>query len=299
MYKAVKKGELIMDQTKIGLKVSITTIIVNSILAIFKLFAGLIGKSNAMISDSVHSFSDVFSTIIVIIGLKASSKVADKEHPYGHERMESIAAFILAAVLFATGLLIGVKGIQNIFFSNNIEIPTILALIGAIISIVIKELMYWYTIINAKKIKSEALKADAWHHRSDALSSIGSLIGIGGAMLGITILDSVASLVICALILKVSYDIFIDSLNKVVDRACSEDTIAEIKQLALEINGVLDVDLIKTRMFGNKIYIDLEISAAKDLSLEKAHSIAHQVHDAIESKLKDVKHCMVHVNPSI
>ena len=159
--------------------------------------------------------------------------------------------------------------------------------------------MYWYTIINAKKIKSEALKADAWHHRSDALSSIGSLIGIGGAMLGITILDSVASLVICALILKVSYDIFIDSLNKVVDRACSEDTIAEIKQLALEINGVLDVDLIKTRMFGNKIYIDLEISAAKDLSLEKAHSIAHQVHDAIESKLKDVKHCMVHVNPSI
>lgn len=298
MYKAVKKGELIMEQTKTGLRVSIVTIVANFILAFFKLIAGLIGKSNAMISDSVHSFSDVFSTFIVMIGLKASSKVADKEHPYGHERMESIAAFILAAMLFIIGILIGVKGIENIISNSSIEVPSLIALIAAIISIVTKELMYWYTIFYAKKIKSEALKADAWHHRSDALSSIGSLIGISGAMLGFPILDSIASLIICGFIIKVSYDIFVDSLNKVVDHACNEETITEIKNLALEINGVLNVDLIKTRMFGNKIYIDLEISAAKDLSLEKAHLIAHQVHDKIEEKIKDVKHCMVHVNPS-
>ena len=157
--------------------------------------------------------------------------------------------------------------------------------------------MYWYTIYYAKKIKSESLKADAWHHRSDALSSIGSLIGIGGAMLGLTILDSIASVVICIFIIKVAYDIFKDSLEKVIDCSVSESLILEIEKEALDINGVLNVDLIKTRMFGNKIYIDLEISADKNMTLENAHSIAHQVHDTIESKFTDVKHCMIHVNP--
>jgi len=285
------------DATSIGIKVSIITIIANAILAAFKFICGIIGKSNAMISDSVHSFSDVLSTIIVIIGLKISNKNADKEHPYGHERMECIAAFVLASMLFVTGILIGIEGVKNIFISSDIKIPTIIALVAAIISIVVKELMYWYTIFYAKKIKSEALKADAWHHRSDAFSSVGSLIGIAGSMLGLTILDSVASIIICGFIIKVSYDIFKDSLDKVVDHSANYDTILKIEKQAYEIDGVLNVDLIKTRMFGNKIYIDLEISADKNMTLEKAHNIAHQVHDRIEEELKDVKHCMVHVNP--
>lgn len=280
-----------------GIKVSIITIIVNAILSLFKFITGFVGKSNAMISDSIHSLSDVLSTVIVIIGLKISSKQADSDHPYGHERLESIAAFILATILFVTGLLIGIEGFKNIFNGSNIAKPTFIALIGAIISIAVKELMYWYTIHYAKKIKSEALKADAWHHRSDAFSSIGSLIGIGGSMLGIKMLDSAASIIICCFIIKVAYDIFKDALVKVVDHSCSEDTILEIEKQVYEIDGVLNVDLIKTRMFGNKIYIDLEISADKDMSLERAHAIAHQVHDSIEEKFQDVKHCMIHVNP--
>ena len=284
---------------KIGVKVSLVTIVANAILAIFKFITGIIGNSNAMISDSVHSFSDVLSTIIVIIGLKVSSKQADEEHPYGHDRMESIAAFILASMLFVTGILIGIEGLKNIFVvgADNIATPSFIALIAAVISIVVKELMYWYTIYYAKKINSESLKADAWHHRSDAFSSIGSLIGIAGSMLGLTLLDSLASIVICGFIIKVAYDIFRDSLDKVVDRSCSEETIVKIEKEASKIDGVLNVDLIKTRMFGNKIYIDLEISAKKDMTLEQAHDIAHQVHDRIEDKFKDVKHCMVHVNP--
>lgn len=280
-----------------GVKVSIITIVVNAVLAIFKFLAGVIGKSNAMISDSVHSFSDVLSTIIVIIGLKLSNKQADNEHPYGHERMESIAAFILASMLFVTGILIGIEGLKNLVSPRDIVKPTLLALIAAIISIIIKELMYWYTIYYAKKIASEALKADAWHHRSDAFSSVGSLIGIGGSMLGITILDSLASIVICGFILKVAYDIFKDSLDKLVDHSCSEDIIIQIEQEASKIEGVLNIDLIKTRIFGNKIYIDLEISADKNITLESAHEIAHKVHDNIEEKISGVKHCMIHVNP--
>ncbi|MCI5967007.1 MAG: cation diffusion facilitator family transporter, partial [Tenericutes bacterium] len=193
----------------------------------------------------------------------------------------------------------GWMGIKTIFFENygEIKAPTLIALIAAIISIITKEAMYWYTRSVAKKIKSDALMADAWHHRSDALSSIGSLIGIGGAMMGFKLLDSIASIIICLCIIKVSYDIFMDSVDKMVDKACNSDFINKICDLVLSTNGVLNIDLIKTRLFGNKIYIDLEIAANQDLTLKEAHEIAQKVHDKIENNYEDVKHCMVHVNP--
>ena len=287
------------NDLKEGMKVSIISIIGNVFLSIFKFIAGIIGKSNAMISDSIHSLSDVLSTIVVMIGLKIASKKEDVSHPYGHERIECVASFILAIFLFITGLGIGWMGIKTIFFENYSEIktPTPIALIAAIISIITKEAMYWYTRSVAKKIKSDALMADAWHHRSDALSSIGSLIGIGGAMMGFKLLDSIASIIICLCIIKVSYDIFMDSVDKMVDKACNSDFINKICDLVLSTNGVLNIDLIKTRLFGNKIYIDLEIAANQDLTLKEAHEIAQEVHDNIENNYEDVKHCMVHVNP--
>lgn len=287
------------NDLKEGMKVSVISIIGNVFLSIFKFIAGIIGKSNAMISDSIHSLSDVLSTIVVMIGLKLASKKEDVSHPYGHERIECVASFILAIFLFITGLGIGWMGIKTIFFENYSEIkaPTLIALIAAIISIITKEAMYWYTRSVAKKIKSDALMADAWHHRSDALSSIGSLIGIGGAMMGFKLLDSIASIIICLCIIKVSYDIFMDSVDKMVDKACNSDFINKICDLVLSTNGVLNIDLIKTRLFGNKIYIDLEIAANQDLTLKEAHEIAQKVHDKIENNYEDVKHCMVHVNP--
>ena len=287
------------NDLKEGMKVSVISIIGNVFLFIFKFIAGIIGKSNAMISDSIHSLSDVLSTIVVMIGLKLASKKEDVSHPYGHERIECVASFILAIFLFITGLGIGWMGIKTIFFENYSEIktPTLIALIAAIISIITKEAMYWYTRSVAKKIKSDALMADAWHHRSDALSSIGSLIGIGGAMMGFKLLDSIASIIICFCIIKVSYDIFMDSVDKMVDKACNSDFINKICDLVLSTNGVLNIDLIKTRLFGNKIYIDLEIAANQDLTLKEAHEIAQEVHDNIENNYEDVKHCMVHVNP--
>ena len=287
------------NDLKEGMKVSVISIIGNVFLFIFKFIAGIIGKSNAMISDSIHSLSDVLSTIVVMIGLKLASKKEDVSHPYGHERLECVASFILAIFLFITGLGIGWMGIKTIFFENYSEIktPTLIALIAAIISIITKEAMYWYTRGVAKRIKSDALMADAWHHRSDALSSIGSLIGIGGAMMGFKLLDSIASIIICFCIIKVSYDIFMDSVDKMVDKACNSDFINKICDLVLSTNGVLNIDLIKTRLFGNKIYIDLEIAANQDLTLKEAHEIAQEVHDNIENNYEDVKHCMVHVNP--
>ena len=174
---------------RVANRVSILTIVGNVVLSVLKLLAGIVAHSNAMISDAIHSASDVFSTFVVIIGIKFTSKQPDKEHPYGHERMECVAAIILAIVLFITGLGIGFDALKNILHGNyrDIQMPGILALIAAIISIVSKEGMYWYTRYYAKKIDSGALMADAWHHRSDAFSSIGALIGIAAARLGFPI----------------------------------------------------------------------------------------------------------------
>ena len=203
-------------------RVSAVSITGNLILSVFKLTAGIAAHSNAMISDAVHSASDVFSTIVVIIGIRFASKEADKEHPYGHERMECVAAIILAMILFMTGLGIGMEALKNILSGNygDLQVPGISALIAAVISIVSKEAMFWYTKMNAARIDSSALLADAWHHRSDAFSSVGALIGIAGARLGFPVMDSIASLVIFLFIMKAAYDIFKDAVNKVVDHSC-------------------------------------------------------------------------------
>ena len=286
---------------KIANKVSIVTIIENIILSVAKLVVGVVAHSNAMISDAIHSASDVFSTIVVIIGIKLASKEPDKEHPYGHERLECVTAIILAMILFVTGLGIGLTAITNIFVSDydRLSTPGVLALIAAIVSILVKEGMFWYTRYYAKKIDSDALMADAWHHRSDAFSSIGALIGIAGARLGFPIMDSIASLVIFLFIAKAAFDIFKDAMDKMVDHSCDEETEKLIYECVLRNENVIEIDLLKTRIFGNKIYVDVEIQADASRTLLEAHHIAETVHNDIEQNFPKVKHIMVHVNPHI
>lgn len=283
-------------ESKSGIKVSLVTMVLNFFLAVIKFISGLLGRSSAMISDAVHSLSDVFSTIIVIIGLYISNKKSDDEHPYGHERLESVAAIILSFSLFITGLLIGITGFNNLK-ANKYVIPKLFVIFIALLSILVKEWMYHYTIKESKKINSDSLKADAWHHRSDAISSLGSLIGVAGSILGFWYFDIAASIIIALIIIKVALEIFKEAIDKMVDKSCDEETINEIKRIVNGIKGVKKIDLLKTRMFGNKIYIDIEISADKNISFQKAHDISHQVHDEIEDKIKSVKHCMVHINP--
>ena len=283
-----------------AMKVSGISILVNLLLSVFKLVAGIVAHSGAMISDAIHSASDVGSTFIVIIGVRLSAKKSDKEHQYGHERMECVSSIVLAGMLLVTGLGSGITGARDIVKSTSggtIAIPGTLALIAAVVSIVVKEWMFWYTRGAAKKINSGALMADAWHHRSDALSSIGAFIGIFGARLGYPILDPIASIVICFMIAKASIDIFRDAIDKMVDHSCDAKTEESMKREILRVPGVRRVDLLKTRLFGSKIYVDIEIAADGNISLRDAHDIAENVHHTIENKFKDVKHCMVHVNP--
>lgn len=287
------------SETQVAMQASMVTIIINLILSVFKAVAGLVAHSGAMISDAIHSVSDVLSTIIVIIGVRVAGKQSDKEHPYGHERLECVASIILAVILMATGLGIGVGGLEKIIAGNygGLRIPGALALAAAIISIVAKEWMYWYTRAAAKKIGSGALMADAWHHRSDALSSVGAFAGILGARLGFPVMDSVASVVICLFIGKVAVDIFKDAVEKMVDKSCDQELVQRMKAMVEVCPKVERVDDIRTRMFGNKAYVDIEIAVDGKLILEEAHRIAETVHDLVEKQFTMVKHCMVHVNP--
>ena len=280
-------------------RVSIITIIENLILSVLKLLVGLYSHSNALISDAIHSASDVFSTIVVMIGVKLSSKESDKEHPYGHERLECIAALLLSVILFITGLEIGIVAVKTIWSgiypTSNIGV---LALVTTIISIIIKELMYWYTRHHAKKIDCSVLMADAWHHRSDSLSSIGALVGVIGCMLGYPIMDSLASLVIFFFIAKASFDIFKDAVDKLVDKSCDSVLEEEICNCVLENNSVIAIDLFQSRVFGNRVYIDLEIQLDGNCTLHEAHYVAQSIHDTIELEFPNVKHIMVHTNPN-
>lgn len=280
--------------------VSTIGIVGNILLSAFKLFAGIAGHSGAMISDAVHSLSDVFATFIALIGVKLAGRGADRNHPYGHERLECVAALLLSAILFITGIEIGYIGIRTIFFKDisSALIPGKIALIAAIISILVKETMFWYTRHCALRIHSSAFLADAWHHRSDALSSIGALIGIAGARLGYPLLDPIASFVISLFILKVAFDICKDAIAKMTDHACPDEFTAKLQECILNQEGILGIDLIQTRLFGEKVYVDAEIRMNGELSLSEAHDTAEQVHRRIEHDFPTVKHIMIHINPS-
>lgn len=300
MGKLKQKEQQISKMEQTAMHVSKVSILVNVLLSAGKLAAGILASSGAMISDAVHSASDVFSTIIVMIGIRISGKEADSRHPYGHERMECVAAVLLAVVLALTGAGIGIEGIRKIASGNyqDLAVPGIAALIAAVVSVAVKDWMYWYTRFYAKKIRSSALMADAWHHRSDSLSSIGAFAGILGARMGFPVLDPVASVVICLFILKAAYDIFKDAIDKMVDTACDPQLEEELRRFVLEQPGVEGIDLLRTRTFGNRIYVDVDIMADGDLPLREAHGIAQCVHDGIEKQFDQVKHIMVHVDPA-
>lgn len=301
MTNNMKPVEIDKDFTNKAIrKMSVIGIAGNVILASFKLFAGVIGHSGAMVSDAVHSFSDVFATFIAFLGVKISQKENDSAHQYGHERMECIASLLLGLILFVTGVMIGKNGIANILSgAYRVQaIPGTIALIAAVISIVMKEAMYWYTKYYAKLLNSPAFMADAWHHRSDAFSSVGSMIGVAGAMMGFPVMDSIASVIICLFILKVAVDIVRDSLQKMMDTSCGKEYEEKLSALILSNEDIRGIDLLHTRQFGSKVYVDLEIAVDGDKSLREAHAVAEEIHNCVEQNFSDVKHIMIHVNPA-
>lgn len=289
-----------MDRAKLIFKVSALSIIANVFLTIFKASFGLMFNSYALVSDAIHSLSDVFSTFVVMIGSFFARKDIDEDHNYGHEKYESIAGLFLAVFLAFMSAIILSDAIQTliaILEGHSMETPNKYALIAAFVSIVIKEIMYRYTVCVANKIKSPALKADAWHHRSDALSSIASFVAIILAMAGFEIADPIASFIICMFIFKVAIDIFKESLDQITDKAAPTELTENIKATILENENIIEISEIKTRAHASKLYVDVSIKVNKDISVYDGHEIAEAIHDDIENKYEDVLHMNVHVEP--
>lgn len=241
---------------------------------------------------------------VIVSFVSFPSHHIDKRHKLRYNQITFCTAlhsvWLLGAILLVTGFGIGKIGLERIFAGHyeTLAVPSVIARAAAFISIVSKEAMYWYTRHYARIVNSPAFMADAWHHRSDALSSVGSLIGITGAMLGFPVMDSIASVVISLFILKVSYDILKDSIAKMLDTSCGEDYEKALTTYIAAQEDVVQVDMLHSRMFGNKTYIELELQVDGNLPLREAHAIAERIHDSVEAHFSEIKHITIHLNPS-
>ena len=280
-------------------KVTIISIIWNVVLTIIKVLAGLLGKSNAMVADGLHSASDIISSIGVLIGNKIAKTPNDKEHNYGHEKAETLVSFLLSMLLIFVSIKISLGGINSLFHLDTVQIPTILPLIVSVISIGIKEYQYRITIKVAKKINSPSLKADAWHHRSDALSSVAAFIGVGGSLLGFKALDPIATVIVGLFVAKVGFNILKDASNELMDYSIDEDEENKILNIAKNTKGVLNIGDLKTRKHGSMAYVDLTICVNKDLTVIEGHEISHNLEVSILENIKIVKGITVHVEPCL
>ncbi len=276
---------------------------VNMLLLAFKFVAGVIGHSSAMIADAIHSLSDFVTDIIVLVFVKISCKPQDKSHDYGHGKYETLALTIIGIALMAVAIGIIVKGAIKIASWANgdaLEAPGMLAFWAAIVSIVLKEGVYRYSIIKAKKLNSKAVEANAWHHRSDALSSIGTAVGIGGAIfLGQrwTILDPIASVVVGAFIVKVAFELLKNGIGDLMEQSLPDKVEDEILNLAQSVAGVSKPHDLRTRRIGNHYAIELHILMDGDISLKEAHDKASEVEDLLRRQYGDETHVVVHVEP--
>lgn len=288
---------------KKGEKITIACIIGNIVLSALKLVAGIIGGSKAMIADSLHSASDIVATSVVLVGIKVAQKPADSEHPYGHGKVEPIAAAFVGVTLIFAAFII-VKGIVESIVNQTFGTPTFLALAAAVVSIVVKEIMFRITYAAGKKIKSESIMADAWHHRSDAYSSIGTFIGILGAIIGgklgirfLQYLDPIAGAVVACMIFKVAYDILKHAVKGLMDSSPEGEQLMKIWDAAAGIEGIVTVSDIKARYIGQRLFIDLEIGVDSERSVDEGHTLAAFARSRIIDSVPDAYEVMVHVEP--
>ena len=284
-------------------KITLWGSLCNALLVAFKFIAGFVGNSSAMVADAVHSLSDFLTDILVIVFVRISAKPKDKGHDYGHGKYETIASFIIALGLMAVAIGIIVEGGKKLaawLQGTELEAPGAIALWAALLSIVMKELLFQYTVRRGRAIESQALVANAWHHRSDAISSIGAAIGIGGALLlgnRWTVLDPLASIVVGALLIKTSVDLLRGSMSELTECSLPEETEQEIMQIILSEPDIYDPHKLLTRRIGNNIAIEVHVRMSGDTSLQEAHEHASSIERKLRERFGAHTHVNVHMEP--
>lgn len=277
--------------------------IANVALLVFKFVAGILGHSSAMIADAVHSLSDFLTDIIVLIFVRVSGKPADKGHDFGHGKYETLATTVIGIALLVVAVGIFVSGARKgaqWIRGEELSTPGMLAFWAAIASIAVKEAVFRYTIIRGRKLESQAVIANAWHHRSDALSSIGTTLGIGGAVLlggRWAILDPLASIVVAAFIVKVSIDLMRNGISELMEASLPDDTESEILEIVKSFSDVTDPHNLKTRRIGNRIAIEIHVRMNPDVTLSTAHERATDIEHALKERFGTTTHVVVHMEP--
>lgn len=278
-------------------------IIVNTLLAIIKGIGGLLSGSKALLADALHSASDIIGSIVVLFGVKIAHKPPDEEHPYGHGKAENIASIIVAILLIVVGFQVSISSIK-VFFGEIPSAPGMLALMIIIISIVVKEILFYYKYYLGKKYNSTALITEAWHHRSDSLSSLAALIGIGGAMIGeylhldiLVYSDAAAGIIVSIIVIKVGYQLAKESSLVVMEKVLDSEEIKVYAETVNNVSGVLRIDQIYARTHGSYIIIDIKISVDPDIKVREGHDIAAYVKDVLIDTYNEVEDVFVHVNP--
>ncbi|MDH3357644.1 MAG: cation diffusion facilitator family transporter [Desulfobacteraceae bacterium] len=281
-----------------GRKVTLVGVLVNTFLILLKLVAGIFGSSQALIADAVHSFSDLFTDAVVLIGLKISNKPPDKTHHFGHARMETLASTIVGMALIGTALYIGIDASLTIYHHTEYH-PTTLALFGAGVSIILKEVLYRYTIRTGRRIKSQLIVANAWHHRSDALSSVAVFIGVAGTQINPSwhILDAFAALLVSFFIVKVGLEILRDALREFTDTAPNPEIIGKIQQCALSVNGVVDTHDVRVRTSGGFYQMEIHIVVDGQMTVLEGHKIAKTVEGCLVEDVGNFSSITIHVDP--
>jgi cation diffusion facilitator family transporter len=283
-----------------GSKVTLVGVLVNTFLILLKLVAGIFGSSQALIADAVHSISDLFTDAVVLIGIKISKKPPDKTHHFGHARIETLASTIVGMALIGTALYIGIEASLTIYRHTEYH-PTTLALFGAGVSIVLKEVLYHYTIRTGRRIKSQLIVANAWHHRSDALSSVAVFIGVAGTQINPSwyILDSFAALLVSFFIVKVGLEILRDALREFTDTAPKPESIRKIRQCALSVNGVIDTHDLRVRTSGGLYQMEIHIVVDGQLTVLEGHNIAKAVEGCLVEDVGNFGSITIHVDPAL
>ncbi len=284
-------------------KITVIGSIVNLLLIVFKFTAGILGRSSAMIADAVHSLSDFITDVIVIAFVKISGRPNDKDHEYGHGKYETLAALLIGVILLLVGLGIAYGGITSIISAirgESLQAPGMIALIGALASIVLKEVLYQYTVMEGRRLKSDAVIANAWHHRSDAMSSVASATGIGGAILlgdKWTILDPVAGVLVSIFIIITSLQLIKPSLDELMERSLPESTELEIRKIVEGFNGVYNFHNLYTRKIGEYYAIEFAICMDAKVSVKEAHETICIIEDRLRERFGNNTHIMIHVEP--
>lgn len=283
-----------------GRRVTLIGASVNLILILLKLSAGILGHSQALIVDAVHSISDLFTDAMVMIGLRIGRKAPDDSHPFGHARIETLVSALIGVALIGTAIYLGVKAAINIYQHTEYH-PTTLALFGAAISIAFKEALYHYTARTGRRIKSQLIVANAWHHRSDALSSVAVLLGVTGTFIKPSwhILDAFAALLVSFFIVKVGLDILWKSLREFTDTAPPPEILTEIRRYIQSVEGVLDVHDLRVRTSGGLYQVEIHIDVDGHLTVKEGHGIARAVERCLEEKVEDLDSVIVHVDPAL